>query len=1015
MMRSRLDRAFARYARTGDPRALGRVFDGCAVELYRLAFHLLGDRHTAEDLVQQTFVVAIEQAATFDRSRAVQPWLCGILTHRALQLRRQLRQRAAAAPVARLNTFDPAVEVVARETEERVAAAVRALPEPYRQVLLLHLVHDLSGKDIAEALARPEATVRTQLARGLERLRKALPVGIGGVASALVPPPLGLAAVREAVMAKAAAGAAAGSLVVGGGTLALTGVLLMKKVVLSVVVVCIAFAAWQWWAVQPALPVAVGSHAATVTSAAAQQAPLPTAVATDVAVVDRVPVPQDADARTAGLEVTVLWHDGTPAADAAVRCRPKPLDYEAWLQVARSGDDGVARFDGLPPGPANVLTGRGAAADVELLAGQGQRLTITVPQGVDVHGRVIDTDERPVAGATIWLSVSDNSDDCESAAVSDALGAFSIRDAGPLRNLTATAPGLGCANITHVEGTEMVLRMRVAPGTLLGSVVDAEGRPIDGARVLLGVTRTEPQSGLHSRFLGRITGQDIWPSRFLRTDAAGSFRSEGLPALPWPLWVGAPGFATACQVVTVSADAPTSVTIRLTAGATVSGRITDAAGRAMAGVEIHAWPEQPPLDERIAPGPSAIYHRPLWGRRSAVTGDDGVYQVKHVMPGKMRLHAWHPDGHVTEACELADGQSFVWNAVLESEAAKGEPLHGTLVGERGEALTGWIVRVDRPESYHASTWISVDDDGSFRTNRVPPGPQRLFAMPNRPMRGDELDLGLHDVANCPLRLVVPSSRVPTARVRGRIVASADSLPERCAVWVTRRDGGESMRVRCDAEGRYEAGPLQAGDYRLRVEVADGAQFVIGTFAVAHGGETDAGTFTLPPIGRLVVTLVDAAGKRLVDGWVLVWPVGDQDRGGSLEHREGRASGNLPAGRWRIETRDLTALAAIEVDVRAGETREVELVVAAGVRYALRVPSNLPAGDRWRLRQYAASGMLLRDSYVNAHDAGKDLSFAAPPGRYTLEVLDTAGRRATTVCDLRASEPPMVVELKFPAR
>ena len=87
MLRSRLDRAFVRYARTGDPRALGRVFDGCAVELYRLAFHLLGDRHTAEDLVQQTFVVAIEQAATFDRSRAVQPWLCGILTHRALQLR----------------------------------------------------------------------------------------------------------------------------------------------------------------------------------------------------------------------------------------------------------------------------------------------------------------------------------------------------------------------------------------------------------------------------------------------------------------------------------------------------------------------------------------------------------------------------------------------------------------------------------------------------------------------------------------------------------------------------------------------------------------------------------------------------------------------------------------------------------------------------------------------------------------------------------------------------------------
>lgn len=53
MLRSRLDRAFVRYARTGDPGALARVFDGCAAELYRIGFHLVGDRHLAEDLVQQ--------------------------------------------------------------------------------------------------------------------------------------------------------------------------------------------------------------------------------------------------------------------------------------------------------------------------------------------------------------------------------------------------------------------------------------------------------------------------------------------------------------------------------------------------------------------------------------------------------------------------------------------------------------------------------------------------------------------------------------------------------------------------------------------------------------------------------------------------------------------------------------------------------------------------------------------------------------------------------------------------
>src|SRR5262245_37546563 len=118
MLRSRLDRAFARYARTGDPASLARVFDGCAGELYRLGFHLLGDRHAAEDLVQQTFVVAIEQAKSFDRSRRVLPWLCGILTNRALHLRRQSRQRRETSAAARDDIVDAADVAAARETNE---------------------------------------------------------------------------------------------------------------------------------------------------------------------------------------------------------------------------------------------------------------------------------------------------------------------------------------------------------------------------------------------------------------------------------------------------------------------------------------------------------------------------------------------------------------------------------------------------------------------------------------------------------------------------------------------------------------------------------------------------------------------------------------------------------------------------------------------------------------------------------------------------------------------------------
>ena len=77
MMR-REDRLFERFRRTHDPAALAEVFDRCARELLRVAVHLAGDVATAEDLVQGTFLEAIEHAQQFEAGRHVRGWLLGI-------------------------------------------------------------------------------------------------------------------------------------------------------------------------------------------------------------------------------------------------------------------------------------------------------------------------------------------------------------------------------------------------------------------------------------------------------------------------------------------------------------------------------------------------------------------------------------------------------------------------------------------------------------------------------------------------------------------------------------------------------------------------------------------------------------------------------------------------------------------------------------------------------------------------------------------------------------------------
>ncbi len=1010
MLGSRLDRAFVRYVQTGDPAALARVFDGCAAELYRIGYHLLGDRHAAEDLVQQTFVVAIEQAAQFDASRRVLPWLCGILTHRALHQRRQARARAA-VPVRVLDVaVDPAATTAANEVAERIAASVRSLPEPYRQVLLLHLVHGLEPKEVAEALARPDPTVRTQLARGLERLRRLLPIGISGFAAGQVPPPVGLAAVRAAVVAHAAAHAPVAMAVA--GVITSMGVVLMKKTLLVVAALLAVVSSFLWWGWDAPLP-APEAHEQSAPSAAAQSVPV-VAPPSATEQVHRERAAEAGAPDAAGLDVWVTWFDGTPAADVAVRVRPQPLAVESWLRVEHTGADGVARFTGLRPGAANALTGRGANIDVDLVASTVQRATITLQEAIDVRGRVVDVDERPIAGATVWLSVTQMSDDGEPVATSAVDGTFAIRAVPAGHVVTATAPGLGCAREAWVEAgkPEIVLSLRPAPGVLAGTVVDPSGQPVAGARLLLGVTMVD--GGGHRRIVGRIIGQDLWPSRFHRTDAEGRFRIEGLPALPWPLWVGAPGLAPWLGEVLIRPDAETQLAVGLVRGAVVRGRVTHVDGRPGAGATIAVYPDLIEPHQVIGLGTTRIAGPPLWARRSTTADGEGRYEVRLVRPGKVQLLAYDRGGNARAEHEVADGETFVWDAVVEGSAkADGTALHGLLVDEHGAPLPKWSLRVGEPHDPHNPTPIWVSDDGTFRTNRVTAGRHRLRVKPHAPMLGTEVDLGEFDVALCPLRLVLPPEHMPRARIRGRIVPPPAVPPTSCEVWVIPADTNGSVRVRCDEQGNYEAGPAMRGSYRLRVECPSFGDLAIGSVEVTGDGDADAGRFEVPTPGTLVVRAVDPAGRRIVDAWMRVRPIDDDRRRGGLEHRDGVARGNMLPGRWRVQSWDLTTMAAIEVEVRAGETTDVPLVLADAVPFVLRVP--VARSGSLRLQWRDASGAVVRDDEEHPGDIVQNEPRKAPPGRYTLDVVDARGVKATTAFELVAGGPPLVVDLPLPGR
>jgi len=378
MSRPEIDRAFARFKRTGEPDALARVFDGCAHELLRLAVHLVHDLDVAEDLVQATFLAAIEDAKSFDPERAVLPWLTGILVNRARLARRSQARAPDPDRLRRRHAPSPMADAERVELDEALEKAIAALPEPYRPVLGLHLRHGLSAAEIALSLERSPGTVRSQISRGLELLRRALPAGLAGalavdVASAS---PI-LTAARAAVLEHAARCATTSSAV---ATSLIHGVVLMKKVVLAAAVIALALgAAWMSGVFDDAqvavAPAETLAHADTGKLTEAAPGPRRETVVTRR--VPAQPVSETGKPPTfpaarpeGGVRGVVIGDNDEPVAGAEVKLRSTPGSLPFGLEIsddrsisekAKTAADGRFEFAKIPAGPYRIQATKAGA------------------------------------------------------------------------------------------------------------------------------------------------------------------------------------------------------------------------------------------------------------------------------------------------------------------------------------------------------------------------------------------------------------------------------------------------------------------------------------------------------------------------------------------------------------------------------------------------------------------------------------------------------------------------------
>jgi RNA polymerase sigma-70 factor (ECF subfamily) len=164
----------------GDSAALGSFYDRWSATVYSIAIAVVRSSQDAEEVVDDCFWQAWNQASRFDPGRGeVRSWILNIARSRALDKLKAARRRREddldAAPTELLAT---ATSIEAKIDEEKragdVASALRVLPDAQRQAVEMVYYGGLSQTEIAESTGAALGTVKTRIRLGMQKLREVL-------------------------------------------------------------------------------------------------------------------------------------------------------------------------------------------------------------------------------------------------------------------------------------------------------------------------------------------------------------------------------------------------------------------------------------------------------------------------------------------------------------------------------------------------------------------------------------------------------------------------------------------------------------------------------------------------------------------------------------------------------------------------------------------------------------------------------------------------------------------------
>lgn len=170
----------------GDQIAYRAILKKYHDQVYNLLYRMVHDKDEVEDLTQEAFIKAFNSLRNFNEEFAFSTWLYKIATNNCIDYirKKKLATFSIDKPLESKDgeysfeipdsTYEPDKTLIAGQRSKILEDAVNALPEKYRQVILMRHTEDKDYQEIADELKLPLGTVKAHIFRAREILYKRL-------------------------------------------------------------------------------------------------------------------------------------------------------------------------------------------------------------------------------------------------------------------------------------------------------------------------------------------------------------------------------------------------------------------------------------------------------------------------------------------------------------------------------------------------------------------------------------------------------------------------------------------------------------------------------------------------------------------------------------------------------------------------------------------------------------------------------------------------------------------------